>query len=92
MPAMRSRAFKQGQVNNRQSMARSAMAALVANPKNERALQALASVDPASRPAVPATAAAAASRIEQHRDNIVKGAPAHSPDAAYKEYVKASCS
>jgi hypothetical protein len=32
--------------DNRQNMARSAMAALVANPKNERALQALASVDP----------------------------------------------
>jgi hypothetical protein len=67
--------FKQGQVDNRQNMARSAMAALVANPKNERALQALASVDPqAAQQFQQQQQQAALAGLEQHRDNIVKGA------------------
>jgi hypothetical protein len=47
--------FQQGQVNNRQNMARSAMAALVANPGNQRALQALGLGRSASRAAIPAS-------------------------------------
>jgi hypothetical protein len=67
--------FQQGQVNNRQSMARSAMAALVANPTNQRALQALASVDPQAAQQFQAQhQQQTQALLEQHRDNIVKGA------------------
>jgi hypothetical protein len=68
-------AFQQGQVNNRQSMARSAMAALVANPKNERALQALASVDPAAAQQFQQQQAETVKQqLAQHQDSILKGA------------------
>lgn len=68
-------AFKQGMADNRQNMARSAMAALVANPKNVRALQALASVDPqAAQQFQQQQQQAALAGLDQHRDNIVKGA------------------
>jgi hypothetical protein len=68
-------AFKQGQADNRANMARSAMAALVANPKNVRALQALASVDPqAAQQFQQQQQQAALAGLEQHRENIVKGA------------------
>jgi hypothetical protein len=67
--------FQQGQVNNRQNMARSAMAALVANPGNQRALQALASVDPQAAQQFQAQhQQQTQALLEQHRDNIVKGA------------------
>lgn len=67
--------FKQGLADNRQNMARSAMAALVANPKNERALQALASVDPqAAQQFQQQQHQQTMQGLEQHRDNIVKGA------------------
>lgn len=68
-------AFKQGLADNRTNMARSAMAALVANPKNARALQALASVDPAAAQQFQQQQLQQTQTdLEQHRDNIVKGA------------------
>lgn len=68
-------AFKQGMADNRQNMARSAMAALVANPKNTRALQALASIDPAAAQQFQQQQQQASiAGLDQHRDNIVKGA------------------
>jgi hypothetical protein len=68
-------AFKSGQETNRQNMARSAMAALVANPNNDKALQALASVDPqAAQQFQSQRFEQWKTQAAQHQDNIMKGA------------------
>jgi hypothetical protein len=68
-------AFQQGQQNNRANTARSAMAALVADPNNTRALQALASVDPASAQQFQQQRIEQAKeQLAQHQDSILKGA------------------
>jgi hypothetical protein len=70
-----SQAFQQGQQTNRQNTARSAMAALVADPNNQRALQALAQADPqAAQQFQQQHAQQAMAALEHHRDNIIKGA------------------
>lgn len=68
-------AFKQGQVANRESMARSVMARLVQNPNDSGALAALAKVDPERamdfrKQQLEYTKA----QLGQHQDSILKGA------------------
>lgn len=70
-----SQSFQQGQVNNRQNLARSAMAALAQDPNNPRALAALAQADPQTamefrRNQVEVTR----QQLAQHQDSILKGA------------------
>jgi hypothetical protein len=68
-------AFRQGQQARQQNMAKSAMAALVQDPNNQRALEALAQVDPqAAMQFQERQRQQALSGLERHRENIVKGA------------------
>lgn len=68
-------AFQQGQQTNQQNTARAAMAALVTDPNNQRALQALASVDPqAAQQFQQQRHQQTMDALAQHRDNIIKGA------------------
>lgn len=68
-------AFQQGQATREQNMAKAAMAALVRDPNNEKALEALASVDPnAAQQFQHQRQQQAQQGLEQHRDAIVKGA------------------
>jgi hypothetical protein len=68
-------AFQQGQVNNRQNAARNAMAALVQNPNNQQALQALAQADPgAAQQFQSQRLEAFKMQAAQHQENILKGA------------------
>jgi hypothetical protein len=69
------RAFQQGQVNNRQNMARSAMAALVKDPNNANALAALAKVDPETALEFRKQQLEYhKAQLAEHSDSIVKGA------------------
>jgi hypothetical protein len=70
-----SQAFQQGQQTQRQNIARQAMAALVQDPNNPKALAALAQVDPQTamefrKQQIENTKA----QLAQHQDSIVKGA------------------
>lgn len=70
-----SQAFQQGQQQRQQGMAKSAMAALVQDPTNQRALQALASVDPAAAQEFKQQQLEQAKvQLAQHQDSILKGA------------------
>jgi hypothetical protein len=67
--------FQQGQEQNRQNTARNAMAALVQDPNNQRALQALAQVDPQSAQQFQQQKLEMArQQMGQHYDNVLKGA------------------
>jgi hypothetical protein len=67
--------FQQGQERARQNKARAAAAALVRDPNNQGALQALAEIDPQSAMQFrEQQQKQALAGLEQHRDNILKGA------------------
>jgi hypothetical protein len=67
--------FQQGQEQNRQNTARNAMAALVQDPNNQRALQALAQVDPQSAQQFQQQKLEMArQQMGQHYDSVLKGA------------------
>jgi hypothetical protein len=66
--------FQQGQEQNRQNTARNAMAVLVQDPNNQRALQALAQVDPQSAQQFQQQKLEMArQQIGQHYDSVLKG-------------------
>lgn len=68
-------AFQQGQQTHRQDAERQAMAALVANPNDSGALQALARANPQAAMQYQSQAQhQQQAGIEQHRENIIKGA------------------
>jgi hypothetical protein len=68
-------AFQQGQQLKQQNMAKAAMAALVADPNNVKALQALASVDPQAAQQFQAQKAQMwLQQNAHHQENILKGA------------------
>lgn len=68
-------AFQQGMQDNRQNTARNAMAALVQDPTNQRALAALAKADPqVAMQFQHQQAQQTMTGLDQHRENIVKGA------------------
>jgi hypothetical protein len=68
-------AFQQGQERAKQNKARAAAAALVRDPNNQGALAALAEVDPQSAMQFQEQQQKQAlAGLEQHRDNILKGA------------------
>lgn len=67
--------FQQGQQTAEQNMAKAAMAALVQDPTNQRALQALARVDPASAQQFQQQhLESVRQQLAVHQDNILKGA------------------
>lgn len=68
-------AFRQGQAQNQQNAERQAMAALVANPDDPRALQELARSNPqAAMQYQEHQQQRTLAGLEKHRENIVKGA------------------
>lgn len=67
--------IEQGQQQRQQNMAKAAMAALVRDPSNQRALEALAQVDPQSAMQFRQQSQQQTQHgLEQHRENIIKGA------------------
>jgi hypothetical protein len=70
-----SQSFQQGMQQGRQDAARNAMAVLVQDPNNPRALAALAKVDPESAMQFRTQQATLAKQqLSEHQDNIIKGA------------------
>jgi hypothetical protein len=68
-------AFQQGMQTRRQNEARSAMAALVQNPNDPKALASLAQVDPSTAMQFRQQQIAyQKAQLEQHQDSILKGA------------------
>lgn len=67
--------FQQGQQQRQSNLAKSAMAALVTDPTNQRALQALASVDPgAAEQFQQQRLSLVKQQLAQHQENILRGA------------------
>lgn len=67
--------FEHGQQTGQQNMARAAAAALVRDPSNQKALEALASVDPgAAQQFQQQRMEQAKAGLAEHQDNIIKGA------------------
>jgi hypothetical protein len=67
--------IEKGQQQRQQNMAKGALAALVRDPTNQRALEALAQVDPqAAMQFKQQQLEQTKAGLEQHRDNIIKGA------------------
>lgn len=69
-------AFQQGQQARQQNMAKAAMAALVQDPSNDKALEALASVDPgAAQQILQQRQAAHMKNAEQYKQAVLDGVP-----------------
>jgi hypothetical protein len=70
-----SQAFQQGQQTSQQNTARSAMAALIQDPNNQKALHALASVDPqAAQQFQQQQIEHTHQQLQLHQENILRGA------------------